>query len=171
METYRLKIRPLEDFKAERARQLQLGRCLVFTNGCFDLMHPGHTRYLHAARALGDYLVVAVNSDASVRRIKDPRRPILPEGARAEMLAALGCVDAVVLFDEETPLRVIQELMPDILVKGADWAEEAIVGAQAVTAAGGQVRRIALVEGFSTSAIIERILALYRAEGGEPRAE
>jgi len=133
---------------------------VVFTNGCFDLLHPGHTRYLCAARAMGDCLVVAVNSDRSVRAIKGPSRPIMPEDARAEVLAALDFVDAVVLFDEADPLRVIQALVPDILVKGADWEEDAIVGADVVRAAGGEVRRIGLVPGFSTTAIIERIRRL-----------
>ncbi len=157
MEHYRAKIRPLEVLQDEVGRIQREGRRLVFTNGCFDLLHPGHTRYLCAARSLGDYLVVAVNSDRSVRAIKGPGRPIMPEDARAEVLAALDFVDAVVLFDEEDPLKVIQTLVPDVLVKGADWKEEDIVGAGVVRAAGGEVRRIDVIPGHSTTAIIERI--------------
>jgi len=160
MEHYRAKIRPLETLQGEVERLRASGRRVVFTNGCFDLLHPGHTRYLCAARAMGDCLVVAVNSDRSVRAIKGPSRPIMPEDARAEVLAALDFVDAVVLFDEADPLRVIQALVPDILVKGADWEEDAIVGADVVRAAGGEVRRIGVVPGFSTTAIIERIRKL-----------
>lgn len=157
MEHYRAKIRPLEVLQDEVARIQREGRHLVFTNGCFDLLHPGHTRYLCAARSLGDYLVVAVNSDRSVRAIKGPGRPIMPEDARAEVLAALDFVDAVVLFDEEDPLKVIRTLVPDVLVKGADWKEEDIVGADVVRAAGGEVRRIDVIPVYSTTAIIERI--------------
>ncbi len=160
MEHYRAKIRPLETLQGEVERLRASGRRVVFTNGCFDILHPGHTRYLCAARAMGDCLVVAVNSDRSVRAIKGPSRPIMPEDARAEVLAALDFVDAVVLFDEADPLRVIQALVPDILVKGADWEEDAIVGADVVRAAGGEVRRIGVVPGFSTTAIIERIRRL-----------
>jgi D-beta-D-heptose 7-phosphate kinase/D-beta-D-heptose 1-phosphate adenosyltransferase len=157
MEHYRSKIRPLEVLQDEVARYRREGRRVVFTNGCFDLLHPGHTRYLCAARSLGDYLVVAVNSDRSVRSIKGAGRPIMPEDARAEVLAALDFVDAVVLFDEDDPLAVIRALVPDVLVKGADWAEEAIVGAGVVKAAGGEVRRIDVIPGYSTSGIVERI--------------
>lgn len=157
MEHYRSKIRPLEVLQDELARYQREGRRVVFTNGCFDLLHPGHTRYLCAARSLGDYLVVAVNSDRSVRSIKGAGRPIMPEEARAEVLAALDFVDAVVLFDEDDPLAVIRALVPDVLVKGADWAEEEIVGADVVKAAGGEVRRIEVIPGYSTSGIIERI--------------
>ena len=157
MEHYRSKIRHLEVLQDELARYQREGRRVVFTNGCFDLLHPGHTRYLCAARSLGDYLVVAVNSDRSVRSIKGPGRPVMPEDARAEVLAALDFVDAVVVFDEDDPRVVIQALVPDVLVKGADWAEDAIVGADMVKAAGGEVRRIDVVPGYSTSGIIERI--------------
>jgi len=157
MEHYRSKIRPLEVLQDEVARHRREGRRVVFTNGCFDLLHPGHTRYLCAARSLGDYLVVAVNSDRSVRSIKGAGRPIMPEDARAEVLAALDFVDAVVLFDEDDPLAVIRALVPDVLVKGADWVEEAIVGADVVKEAGGEVRRIDVIPGYSTSGIVERI--------------
>src|SRR5687768_11529044 len=111
---------------AERARSA--GRRVVFTNGVFDILHPGHVRYLQQARALGDLLIIGLNSDASVRRNKGPERPINPEGERAEILEALECVDAVVVFDEETPAEIINAIQPDVLVKGADWAHDAIVG-------------------------------------------
>ncbi|HDI59575.1 MAG TPA: D-glycero-beta-D-manno-heptose 1-phosphate adenylyltransferase [Desulfobacteraceae bacterium] len=138
------------------------GRRSVFTNGCFDLLHAGHVRYLTAARALGDLLVVGLNSDASVGRIKGPRRPITPQEQRAEVLAALACVDRVVIFDEDDPLRLIQTIRPHILVKGADWAEADIVGADFVRAHGGRVETIVLVPGVSTSAIIQTILERHR---------
>jgi D-beta-D-heptose 7-phosphate kinase/D-beta-D-heptose 1-phosphate adenosyltransferase len=138
------------------------GRRAVFTNGCFDLLHAGHVRYLAAARALGDLLAVGLNSDASVARIKGTRRPINPQARRAEVLAALACVDLVVIFDEDDPLRLIETLRPEILVKGADWAEADIVGGDFVKAHGGRVETIALVPGASTSAIIQTILERYR---------
>jgi D-beta-D-heptose 7-phosphate kinase/D-beta-D-heptose 1-phosphate adenosyltransferase len=133
------------------------GKRVVFTNGVFDLLHPGHIRYLCAARSHGDVLVVAVNSDRSVRGNKGPSRPIVPERERAEMLAALDMVDAVVIFDEETPAAIIDRLRPDVLVKGADWAADAIVGRETVEAGGGVVVRIPIEQGWSTSAIIARI--------------
>ena len=133
------------------------GREIVFTNGVFDLLHPGHVRYLQDARREGDALVVAVNSDRSVRALKGSSRPINSEQERAEVLAALACVDAVVIFDEHDPQRTIDRLQPDVLVKGADWAHDAIVGRQTVEARGGRVVRIPLAEGYSTSAIIDRI--------------
>ncbi len=133
----------------------------MFTNGCFDILHPGHIRYLSAARQLGDFLMVAVNSDASVRIIKGSKRPILDQDARAELVAALQCVDMVLIFEEGNPLRVIRALLPDILVKGGDWAEDDIIGADVVKAAGGQVQRIPFEPGFSTSSIIDRILQRY----------
>lgn len=131
---------------------------LVFTNGVFDLLHPGHIRYLQAARRLGDKLIVAVNSDRSTRLLdKGPERPINPEAERAEVLAALECVDAVVVFDDDTPLEIIKALQPDVLVKGADWELGTIVGADIVEARGGKVVRIPLANGYSTTTIIERI--------------
>jgi D-glycero-beta-D-manno-heptose 1-phosphate adenylyltransferase len=140
----------------ERARKD--GRTIVFTNGVFDILHPGHTRYLRDARALGDVLIVGINSDASVRALnKAPDRPINSEAERAEVLAALASVDAVVVFDEETPHELITALQPDILVKGADWGENAIVGRDVVEARGGRVVRIPLAEGYSTTKILERI--------------
>jgi D-glycero-beta-D-manno-heptose 1-phosphate adenylyltransferase len=155
-ESYRSKIRTIEQAAGECDRLRSTGIRIVFTNGCFDILHPGHTRYLNAARELGDYLVVAVNSDPSVRAIKGPQRPLMPESARAELLAALGCVDMVVIFEEHDPLRVIQELLPHVLVKGEDWPEDEIIGADVVKAAGGEVRRISLVKGFSSTEIIEK---------------
>lgn len=129
----------------------------MFTNGVFDLLHPGHIRYLRAARSHGDVLIVAINSDRSVRANKGPSRPILPERERAEMVAALDMVDAVVVFDEETPAEIIDRLRPDVLAKGADWAADAIVGRETVEAGGGVVVRIPIEQGWSTSAIIARI--------------
>jgi D-beta-D-heptose 7-phosphate kinase/D-beta-D-heptose 1-phosphate adenosyltransferase len=139
-------------WRAARAR-------LVFTNGVFDLLHRGHVEYLEEARMLGDRLVVGVNSDASVGRLKGPGRPIVPEDERVELLAALECVDLVVLFDEDTPERIIREVAPDVLVKGGDWALEAIVGREFVEARGGRVQRIRVRVGWSTTRIIERIAA------------
>jgi D-glycero-beta-D-manno-heptose 1-phosphate adenylyltransferase len=136
------------------------GRRVVFTNGVFDLLHPGHVRYLQAARAEGDALVVAVNSDRSVRAIKGTARPITPEAERAEILSALACVDAVVIFDAETPADVIRAIQPDVLVKGADWAANAIVGRDTVEARGGRVVRVPIEARWSTSAILERIRTL-----------
>jgi D-beta-D-heptose 7-phosphate kinase/D-beta-D-heptose 1-phosphate adenosyltransferase len=133
------------------------GKTIVFTNGVFDLLHPGHVRYLRDARALGDLLIVGVNSDRSVKALgKAPNRPINPEDERAEVLAALASVDAVVVFDEDTPHEIISALQPDVLVKGADWGENAIVGRDVVEARGGRVVRITLAEGYSTTAILER---------------
>lgn len=133
------------------------GRRVVFTNGVFDLLHPGHVRYLRQARALGDVLVIAINADASVRRNKGPERPITPEHERAEVLAALDFVDAVTVFDEDTPLAVITAVQPDVLVKGADWAHDAIVGRDVVEARGGRVVRVAVEQGHSTTSIVGRI--------------
>lgn len=135
------------------------GRRIVFTNGVFDLLHPGHVKYLQAARAEGDALIVAVNSDRSVRAIKGPSRPLTPESERAEILAALNCVDAVVIFDEDTPAVIVDRLQPDVLVKGADWAEDKIVGRETVEARGGKVVRISLEPNWSTSGIVARIKA------------
>src|SRR4029077_13653798 len=136
------------------------GKKIVFTNGVFDLMHPGHLRYLRAARALGDALIVGVNSDRSTRANKGPGRPITPEDERSEVLAALACVDGTVIFDEETPHDLIAALQPDVLVKGADWAEDAIVGRDIVEARGGRVVRMTIEPGYSTTGIVERIRQL-----------
>jgi len=130
----------------------------VFTNGVFDILHPGHVRYLKDARALGDLMIVGINSDRSVRALgKAPDRPVNPEHERAEVLEALACVDAVVVFDEATPHEIISALQPDILVKGADWGEHNIVGRDIVEARGGRVVRIPLAEGYSTTSLIARI--------------
>ena len=133
------------------------GKKVVFTNGVFDLLHPGHVRYLQHARTLGDALIVGINSDRSVRAVKGPDRPIIPEAERAEILAALACVDAVAIFDEETPYEIISAIAPDVLVKGADWAENAIVGRDVVEARGGRVVRASIEEGFSTTSIVAKI--------------
>jgi rfaE bifunctional protein nucleotidyltransferase chain/domain len=132
------------------------GGRVVFTNGVFDLLHPGHVRYLTDARALGDALIVGVNSDRSVRANKGPDRPIHPEHERAELLSALACVDMAVVFDEDTPHALISQVQPDILVKGADWGEHSIVGRDVVEARGGRVVRMELAQGFSTTTLIER---------------
>ena len=138
------------------------GGKVVFTNGCFDILHAGHVRYLTAAAAEGNLLVVGLNSDASVRLIKGDQRPIMNQDHRAEVLAGLGCVDYVVLFDSPDPLTLIQTLKPDVLVKGADWAEETIVGSEFVKSNGGSVVRISLVPEISTSQLIEKIMELRR---------
>jgi rfaE bifunctional protein nucleotidyltransferase chain/domain len=147
----------LDDAARLRARWREQGRRVSFTNGCFDLLHPGHVSLLESARAEGDALIVAINSDESVRRLKGPTRPVIPEGERAEVLLGLDAVDAVVVYDEETPLRVIETLRPDVLVKGADWALDQIVGREEVEADGGRVVRVPLVAGRSTTKILERI--------------
>ncbi|MBI5197250.1 MAG: D-glycero-beta-D-manno-heptose 1-phosphate adenylyltransferase [Nitrospirae bacterium] len=138
------------------------GKKIVFTNGCFDLLHVGHVRYLQAAKALGDILVVGLNNDASVRKIKGEKRPLVPEAERAELLAALECVDWVILFEEPTPAELIRTVGPHILVKGGDWPVEQIVGRETVEAGGGKVCTIPIAEGSSTSGLIQRILDRYR---------
>jgi rfaE bifunctional protein nucleotidyltransferase chain/domain len=130
---------------------------VVFTNGCFDLLHPGHIQTLEAARALGNALVVGINSDASVRKLKGAGRPVVSEQERAEILAALECVDAVVIFDDLTPRETIAALLPDVLVKGSDWADDQIVGREEVEAAGGRVASMPIVPSYSTTAILQRI--------------
>jgi D-beta-D-heptose 7-phosphate kinase/D-beta-D-heptose 1-phosphate adenosyltransferase len=146
------------DSIAQQARRLQAsGKKVVFTNGCFDVLHPGHLDLLTRARSLGDALVVAINSDNSVRRLKGPNRPVFPENERREILSALSVVDYVCTFDEDTPLEAILEIRPDILVKGADWTNN-IVGSREVEGWGGKVVTLPLVEGHSTSGIIERVL-------------
>jgi rfaE bifunctional protein nucleotidyltransferase chain/domain len=133
---------------------------VVFTNGVFDLLHPGHVRYLQQARSYGNLLIVAVNADSSVRRNKGVGRPINPEGERAELLAGLACVDAVVIFDEDTPAEIVGAIQPDVLVKGADWPADQIVGRDTVEAGGGRVVRIAVEHGHATTAIVERVRRL-----------
>jgi D-beta-D-heptose 7-phosphate kinase/D-beta-D-heptose 1-phosphate adenosyltransferase len=146
----------------ERQRLRSNGKRVVFTNGCFDLLHPGHVRYLREARSLGDSLVVALNSDRSVRMLKGEGRPILNEKERAEVIAALETVDYVVIFDEETPRELIADLLPDVLVKGGDWGLEEIIGREEVEAAGGTVRSLPYIEGSSTSEIIERVIKIEK---------
>jgi D-glycero-beta-D-manno-heptose 1-phosphate adenylyltransferase len=133
------------------------GKEVVFTNGVFDLLHPGHVRYLQTARSEGDALIVAINSDRSVQAIKGPSRPVNPENERAEVVGGLTCVDAVVIFDEEDPQQIVSRLQPDVLVKGADWALDEIIGRETVESRGGRVVRIPVAEGYSTSEIIRRI--------------
>jgi rfaE bifunctional protein nucleotidyltransferase chain/domain len=137
------------------------GKKIVFTNGCFDILHVGHIRYLTKARKMGDLLIVGLNTDRSVRMIKGDKRPIVSEKERAEVLAALEIVDYVVLFDEPDPLRLIAALKPDILVKGADWSKDEIVGREVVEKAGGKIARIPLVPGSSSTNVIEKILNAY----------
>jgi len=140
-----------------RARLRAAGKTLVFTNGCFDLLHVGHVRYLRAARSLGDRLLVAINSDRTVRALKGPGRPVLSERERAEILAALEAVDYVTVFDELSPRRLITEILPDVLVKGGDYALDEIHGREEVEASGGRVLALPFIEGASTTDIIERI--------------
>jgi rfaE bifunctional protein nucleotidyltransferase chain/domain len=146
------------ELTAQRARWRLAGKTVVFTNGCYDLLHPGHVRLLEKARSLGDILILALNSDTSVARLKGPTRPLIPEMQRAGLAAALEAVDAVTLFDEDTPRELIATLLPDILIKGADWAHW-IAGREAVEAAGGQVLALSLEPGYSTTGIVEQLLA------------
>jgi rfaE bifunctional protein nucleotidyltransferase chain/domain len=150
-----MKILSQEDLLAHFGRPRD--RTLVFTNGCFDLLHPGHVEYLTRARALGDSLVVGLNSDSSVRRLKGAGRPLVAEGDRAAVLAGLRSVDAVIVFDEDTPLELIGALLPDVLVKGGDYDLDAIVGRELVEEAGGDVRVLPFVEGYSTTKILNRL--------------
>ncbi len=158
------KILTLEDLVTRLGKVRKSGQKIVFTNGCFDIMHVGHVRYLADAGSEGDLLVVGLNSDASVRIIKGDKRPIVRQNHRAEVLASLGCVDFIVIFDEPDPLKLIQTLKPDVLVKGEDWTEDAIVGAESVKSQGGKIVRISFVEESSTTAIIEKILQRYRGD-------
>ena len=156
----RLKIRSLQTLLPILARQTKAGKKIVFTNGCFDVLHVGHTRYLQKASGLGDLLVVGVNTDASVKKLKGPGRPVNREAARAEVLSALECVDYVVLFSEPTPLRLIESVRPHVLVKGGDWRKQQIVGWKFVESYGGKVRSLPFVKGFSTTRTLEKIRAL-----------
>ena len=155
--SHREKIMTLSQALDRRKDLAARGLKLVFTNGCFDLLHPGHLRYLAEARALGDFLLVGLNSDRSISALKGPSRPVCPEAVRAEMLAGLASVDAVVVFDQDTPLELITALAPDVLVKGGDWPAAEIVGGPLVLERGGQVRSLLLAEGFSSTSLIERI--------------
>jgi D-beta-D-heptose 7-phosphate kinase/D-beta-D-heptose 1-phosphate adenosyltransferase len=156
----------LEEAILRFGREKRNGRRVVFTNGCFDLLHPGHIRSLEQARALGDALIVGLNGDAGVRQLKGEGRPVIPERERAEILAALECVDAVVIFQDPTPREVIARLLPDVLVKGGDWPGDQIVGREEVEAAGGRVVSVPVAPGYSTTAILKKI-----REGTPPRAE
>ena len=147
----------MEEAILQFGREKRNGRRVVFTNGCFDLLHPGHVRSLEAARALGDILIVGINSDRSTRELKGAGRPILPELERAEVLAGLECVDGVVIFDEMTPQQIISNLVPDVLVKGSDWPADQIVGREEVEAAGGKVVLAPVVPGYSTTAILQKV--------------
>jgi D-beta-D-heptose 7-phosphate kinase/D-beta-D-heptose 1-phosphate adenosyltransferase len=155
------KILSLDQLLREREFLGRQGRRVVFTNGCFDLLHPGHIRYLQEARRLGDALIVALNSDRSVRELKGEKRPILDQNERSEVMAALGCVDYVTIFDEPTPREIISALLPDVLVKGGDWGVDRIVGRDEVEAAGGKVLSLPFVDGCSTTDVIERIVQRY----------
>jgi D-glycero-beta-D-manno-heptose 1-phosphate adenylyltransferase len=148
-----------EQLIAARAEWSRAGQKVVFTNGCYDVLHPGHIRLLEAARSLGDILILALNTDASVQRLKGPTRPLIAEDQRAELAAALAAVDAVTFFDEDTPRDLIAAVVPDVLIKGADWSHF-IAGREEVEAAGGQVLALPLEPGYSTTGILEKILAL-----------
>lgn len=152
------KVYSREALVAARAGWKRAGRTVVFTNGCYDLLHPGHIRLLEQARSLGDILILALNSDSSVRRLKGPCRPLIPQEDRAALAASLEAIDAVTFFDEDTPRELIAAVLPDILVKGADWAHW-IAGREEVEAAGGRVLALALEPGYSTTGIVENILA------------
>jgi D-beta-D-heptose 7-phosphate kinase/D-beta-D-heptose 1-phosphate adenosyltransferase len=158
------KVKKISDLKSIIAKEKKKGKKIVFTNGCFDLLHIGHVRYLEEARKFGDILVVAVNSDESVRKIKDRGRPIIGERERAETISAFQCVDYVVVFDEPDPRRIISELQPNLLVKGADYETKEIIGRDIIESLGGEVKTIPLTHGASTSKIIEVILNRYGKE-------
>lgn len=155
------KILELKDLIQALDAPRRSGQRIVFTNGCFDILHAGHVRYLTAARSQGDILVVGLNSDHSTRTIKDRHRPIVSQDQRAEVLAGLWCVDYVTIFNEPDPLKLITAIKPDVLVKGADWEEQDIVGAKIVKASGGKVLRVDVVPDISTSRIIDRIIKKY----------
>ena len=161
------KIKNIKAIKSIVARLRTRRKKVVFTNGCFDILHVGHIRYLRKARSLGDILVVGLNTDRSVREIKGEKRPIMPEKERAEVLAALEFVDYVVLFDEPDPFSLIEEVKPTILVKGADWPKDKIIGRDVVEKAGGRVVRIPLVPGASSTGVIEKIIQAYCRDESE----
>jgi rfaE bifunctional protein nucleotidyltransferase chain/domain len=157
----RSKILKLSDLVKVLESLREAGKRIVFTNGCFDILHAGHVRYLAAARSKGDILVLGLNSDVSVKSIKPENRPIVSQDQRAEVLAGLACVDYITIFDEPDPLALIQTIKPDVLIKGADWKETEIIGSDVVKSYGGKVIRIEVVPGISTSRIIQKILKLY----------
>ena len=158
------KIISISSLKRIIRRLKQNGKRIVFTNGCFDILHYGHVKYLQDARSKGDYLVVAVNSDSSIKKIKAKNRPVIGQSDRAKTVAALSSVDFVVLFNADNPLRLIKALKPDILIKGADWSKKKIIGADFVTSYGGKVSTVRLVKGRSTSALIEKIVRDFADE-------
>lgn len=161
MSNTKSKIQTLEQAEQTIREWQEQGEKVVFSNGCFDIMHLGHIDYLEQARNLGERLVIGVNTDASVSKLKGPLRPVVNEYARARLLAALGFVDAVILFEEDTPKQLIETLKPDILVKGSDYKENEVVGAEFVKSKGGEVKLINLVEGYSTTSLIEKIKKSY----------
>lgn len=156
------KILTRKELVREINRLKKAGKQIVFTNGCFDILHAGHVRYLAASKKEGDILVLGLNSDKSVKSIKGEKRPIVSQMLRAEVLAGLSCVDYIIFFDEPDPLNLIKDVSPDVLVKGDDWAEEHIIGADYVRANGGKIVRVSIVSGISTSLIIQRILEAYK---------
>jgi rfaE bifunctional protein nucleotidyltransferase chain/domain len=147
------------------------GQRIVFTNGCFDLIHPGHVRYLRAAKRLGDVLVVGLNSDASVYRLKGPTRPLVPQRDRCEVMGALEMVDFITVFNEDTPYELIKRVQPDVLVKGGDWKPNQIVGADLVRARGGRVRSLRFAPGYSTTRLAKRISTRFKAQGSRSKAQ
>jgi rfaE bifunctional protein nucleotidyltransferase chain/domain len=156
------KILDIDALEKKIVMEKQKGKKIVFSNGCFDICHAGHVRYLQSAASKGDILVLGINSDASVNKIKGNKRPVVGQEMRAEVMAALACIDYVVIFDEPDPYSLIKRIKPDVLVKGADWEEKDIIGADIVKADGGRIERIKLVADISTTLIIEKILRLYK---------
>ena len=156
------KIKTQDELKPILDKLKKEGKKVVFTNGCFDILHVGHIRYLKEAKGYGDILVVAVNSDLSVKSIKGDKRPIVSQSERAEVVAALEMVDYVIMFDEDTPYNIIKKLQPDVLIKGGDWTIDKIIGRDIVEARGGKVIAIPFIEGASTTGIVERVLERYR---------
>ena len=167
MKTRMSKLFKREELIAQRQSWKAEGKKVVFTNGCYDILHPGHVRLLERARSLGDILILALNTDISVQRLKGPSRPFFDERARAELALHLEAVDAVTFFDEDTPRELIAAVLPDVLVKGADWAHF-IAGREEVEAAGGQVHALSLEPGFSTTDIAEKILSRHKVQTTEP---
>jgi rfaE bifunctional protein nucleotidyltransferase chain/domain len=159
-----MKIYSREKLKKELDRHRTRGENIVFTNGCFDILHVGHTRYLREAKKLGDVLVLALNSDSSVRAIKGERRPLIPEDERADVVSSLESVDYVTIFDEHTPLELIEYLKPDIIVKGGDWSEENVVGGESVKRRGGKIVIIPVIKGASTTNIIEKVRSVWNCD-------
>jgi len=158
---YLSKLKHLREAKQIVENLKKEGKKIIPTNGCFDILHVGHVRYLNDAKKYGDFLIVGINSDSSVRRIKGKNRPIIDEKARAEVVAGLDSVDMVIIFSEDTPYELIKTLEPDVLIKGGDWKEEEIVGADIVKRSGGKVLTVPYISGYSTTSIIEKIIRLY----------